>query len=132
MRLSLTLGMAVLAATVFAQSTVTGKITDEMGTGLPGVSILVKGTTNGTSTDNDGNFSLSVPSDATLVVSFIGYKSQEVMVNNRTRIDSAMLSRKTLRVVSGLASRRRSRGSGAPVCAIWRVRSQGFSLPEAR
>lgn len=57
---------------------------------LPGVSVLVKGTTNGTVTDVDGNYKLTVPENATLVFSFIGYKKQEVAVNNRSRIDVTM------------------------------------------
>jgi TonB-dependent starch-binding outer membrane protein SusC len=116
MRLSLTMGLALFAATVFAQNTVTGKVTDETGTGLPGVSILVKGTTNGTSTDNDGNFSLSVPPDATLVVSFIGYRSQEVMVNNRTTLDLTLepdLATLQEVVVTGYTTENRREVTGA-------------------
>lgn len=90
MRLGLTIGMVALTVTLFAQGTVTGTITDESGAGLPGVSILVKGTTNGTSTDNDGRFSLTVPADATLVISFIGYKTQEVAVGGRSVIDLSL------------------------------------------
>ena len=47
---------------------------------LPGVNVVVKGTTNGGITDLDGNFTLSVPADATLSVTYIGFKSQEVAV----------------------------------------------------
>lgn len=64
---------------------VSGKITDENGEPLPGASILEKGTTNGTSSDVDGNFSLSVMGqNSVLVFSFIGYASQEVPVGNQT------------------------------------------------
>jgi TonB-linked SusC/RagA family outer membrane protein len=69
---------------------VTGTITDENASPLPGVSILVKGTSNGTSTDNDGKYSLTTPPDATLVISFIGYKTIEVEVGNRTQVDLAL------------------------------------------
>lgn len=66
---------------------VSGKVTDESGP-LPGVSILVKGTETGTSTDGEGNYSLSnVPSDAILEVSFLGYLSREVPVDGREKID---------------------------------------------
>ena len=68
------------------QSTITGTVSDEMGP-LPGASVLVKGTTNGTQTDFDGNFTIDAPSDATLVISYIGYKSVEVRVDNQTTID---------------------------------------------
>ncbi len=69
-----------------AQSrTVTGKVTDENGGNLPGVNVLVKGTTNGTTTNADGQFSLTVPSgDATLVFSFIGFLTAEKPVGNQS------------------------------------------------
>ena len=50
---------------------------------LPGVNVVVKGTTNGGITDLDGNFTLSVPADATLSITYIGFKSQEVAVNGQ-------------------------------------------------
>ena len=69
---------------------ISGKITDENGQALPGASILEKGTTNGTITDSEGNYKLSAPEDATLVISFIGYLSQEVNVGGRTTINVQM------------------------------------------
>jgi len=69
------------------QTTITGKVTDDTG-GLPGVTVLLKGTSNGTSTDPTGNYSLNVAdASGTLVVSFIGYQTQEVAINNRTTIN---------------------------------------------
>lgn len=70
---------------------VSGTVTDENGAGFPGVNVLVKGTTTGTSTDTNGKFSLSVPDEnAVLVFSSIGYLSQEVTVGSRTSIDISM------------------------------------------
>ena len=70
------------------QRTVTGKVTDQNGEPLPGATVMVKGTTQGTITDAEGNYSLSnVPDDATLVFSFVGMETQEINVDNRTRID---------------------------------------------
>ncbi|MFI1772023.1 SusC/RagA family TonB-linked outer membrane protein [Thalassobellus citreus] len=72
------------------QSTITGVVTDggELGGPLPGVTVIVKGTSNGASTDFDGNFTLNnVDTNATLVFSYIGYKTQEVPVNNQTNIN---------------------------------------------
>jgi TonB-linked SusC/RagA family outer membrane protein len=70
------------------QKTITGKVTDSNGEPLPGATVMVKGTTIGTVTDADGNYSLSnVPDDATLVFSFVGMETQEINVGNRTRID---------------------------------------------
>ncbi len=73
------------------QRVVSGKITDSAGQPLPGVSIVIKGTTQGTVTDANGNYTLSnLPADATLVFSFVGMRTQEVFVGNRTSIDVLM------------------------------------------
>lgn len=71
----------------FAQSTISGLVKDQTGDPVPGANVFVKGTTNGTITDIDGKYSLTAPSDATLVFSFIGYTSQEVAVGGRTTIN---------------------------------------------
>lgn len=66
---------------------VEGRVIDENGEGLPGVSVLVKDTQSGVITDAEGNFSISIPSDdAILVFSFVGYISQEVVVGNRSNL----------------------------------------------
>ena len=72
--------------------TITGKVTDrETNQGLPGVAVLVKGTTVGTATDIDGNFSLNVPENAnTLQFKFIGYKTVERSIDNQATIDVVM------------------------------------------
>ncbi|MEQ9221764.1 MAG: TonB-dependent receptor [Cyclobacteriaceae bacterium] len=72
------------------QLSVSGTVTDENGEGLPGASILEKGTTNGTITDVDGNFSLNVPENAILTVSFVGYESIEVPLNGRSNLDISL------------------------------------------
>lgn len=70
------------------QKSVTGKVTDSTGGPLPGVSVVVKGTTTGTITDFDGNYTLAnVPTAGTLVFSFVGMKSQEVAVGGKTTIN---------------------------------------------
>ncbi len=70
------------------QLVVKGKVTDGQGEALPGVTVVVKGTTNGSITDFDGNYSLSeVPSDATLVFSFIGMRSKEIQIDGKTSIN---------------------------------------------
>ncbi len=63
-----------------------GKVTDENGEGMPGVTIQVQGTTDGTITDFDGNFTIMAEEDAILVFSFVGYLSKELPVNSRTQI----------------------------------------------
>lgn len=82
----------VVCVPVMAQQAVSGRVTSSGDDSpLPGVSILVKGTTTGTSTDADGRFSLAVPdNNAVLVLSFIGFAPQEITVGNRTNIDVQM------------------------------------------
>ncbi|GHA74858.1 SusC/RagA family TonB-linked outer membrane protein [Pontibacter akesuensis] len=71
--------------------TVTGTVTDENGDGLPGVTVLQKGTSKGTATGVDGTFTLpAVDSDATLIFSFIGYKTKEVPVEGRQTINTSI------------------------------------------
>ena len=74
-----------------AQSVITGTITasDEEG-GLPGVSILEKGTSNGTVTDLDGKFTIKVGSGSTLVISYIGYTTQEIVVGTQSTISAVL------------------------------------------
>ncbi|MFY0653205.1 MAG: TonB-dependent receptor [Cyclobacteriaceae bacterium] len=70
---------------------ISGKIVDENGQGLPGASVVEKGTTNGTTTNLDGEYNLAVPSsESILVISFVGYKTQELTVGSRSKIDLAM------------------------------------------
>lgn len=79
-------------AALAQEQTVSGKVTDnEDGSALPGVNILVSGTSTGTVTDAEGNYRISIPSpDATLLFSFIGYENQEVSVNGRSTINVSM------------------------------------------
>ncbi|WP_031530602.1 SusC/RagA family TonB-linked outer membrane protein [Dyadobacter crusticola] len=80
-----------LVNTAFAQDVeVTGKVTDTKGSGLPGVSITVKGSTKGANSDMDGNYSIAAPANSTLVFSFIGFTSKEVVVGNQSRIDISL------------------------------------------
>ena len=92
--LSMVLLMVLLSGMAFAQQkTITGKVTDESGAPVPGTTIIVKGTTTGIVSDMDGNYSLSVPATAkTLVFSFVGMKSQEILVGTLTTISVKMLS----------------------------------------
>ena len=71
---------------------ISGKVTDPSGVPLPGVSIVVKGTTTGTASNVDGNFELPVPPGSTLVFSSVGMKSQEIAVGNQTAIDVVLES----------------------------------------
>ncbi len=72
--------------TVF-QATVSGTVSDASGAVLPGASIVEKGTSNGTQSDFDGNYSINVSSNATLVISYVGFLSQEIAVGNSSIIN---------------------------------------------
>ncbi len=90
-KLSLILPALVMALQAQAQGTVTGKVTSqEDDSGIPGVNIIIKGTTNGTTTDIEGNYNLEVQSDAVLVFSSVGFVSEEAPVGNRSIIDLVM------------------------------------------
>ncbi len=73
------------------QKSVTGKVIDSGGSPLPGVSIVVKGTTHGTITDTNGNYSLpNIPADASIQFSFVGMKTKEVKVGEQSQLNMVM------------------------------------------
>lgn len=74
-----------------ANITVKGKVVDDKGEALLGATVQLKGTSTGTKTDLDGNFTLSVPSNGTLVISYVGYKKQEVAVDSKTKLGNIIL-----------------------------------------
>lgn len=81
----------LLSFSSFAQMTISGRVTEEGGEGLPGVTVLIKGTSTGTVSDIEGNYRISAPEDgAVLVFSFVGYVSQEEPVNGRQQIDISL------------------------------------------
>jgi len=105
-------------AQVLAQGVVvTGKVSGEAGEALPGVTVLLKGTNNGTATDASGSYSLTVPnSTGTLVFSFIGYTQQEVPIDNRTTVNVTLATdAKALEevVVIGYGTQRKSDVTGS-------------------
>ncbi|HYG18627.1 MAG TPA: TonB-dependent receptor [Ohtaekwangia sp.] len=92
--LSALLGLGTFAHAIAQETTVTGKVTSsEDGAPLPGVTVLLKGSSSGTTTDAEGVYRLSVPDlNGTLVFSFIGYAPQEVLIGSRTSIDVSLLT----------------------------------------
>lgn len=99
-----------------ANEDISGKVTDENGEALPGASVVVRGTINGTTTNLEGNYKLNVPEGAVLAVSFVGYKTQEVVVGNRSVIDVQMkLDAEQLEevVVVGYGTQKKSDVTGA-------------------
>lgn len=81
------------SAVVRQSREITGKVTDEDGSGLPGVSVVIEGTSGGTVTDNDGKFTITVPSDQTvLIFSFIGYVTQKITVGSLSVVDVSLVA----------------------------------------
>src|SRR5688500_10024647 len=80
--------LLLIAQAALAQTrTVTGTVTDDTGSPMPGVNVAVKRTTNGTTTDGKGSFSIEAGDDAILVASFIGYSTQEFKVGTLSKVD---------------------------------------------
>lgn len=97
---------------------ISGKVVDETGTGIPGVSVLEKGTSNGTTTDAQGDYKITVTENATLVFSFIGYSTEERLVGSLTTINiSLTASLETLSevVVVGYGTQKKSDITGSLV-----------------
>ena len=95
---------------------VTGKITDENGVPLQGASVKIKGSRVGTSTDNNGMFSLNVPDNGVLVISYVGFEGKEIAVGSRTEISiqlkpSAKIDEQVVVIGYGVANRRDLTGS---------------------
>jgi len=112
--------LALLPA--FAQNrTVTGKVTDEKGTPVANASVVVKGTTTGTNTDNDGNFSISVASAAkTLVISSLNFSPQEISITNKNAVSVSLKAANSnldevVVIAYGTQSRVRTTGASAKI-----------------
>lgn len=99
------------------QQQITGTVIDaETGTPIPGANVIEKGSTNGTTTDFDGNYTISVSPGATLVFSYIGFKDQEIQVEQQTEINATLSADVTALdeiVVIGYGTQKRSDLTGA-------------------
>lgn len=115
----------------FAQKTVSGNVKDDQGNGMPGVNVIVKGTSVGTTTDAAGAYSIAMNNDAnTLVFSFIGYATQEVEVGTRTSVDVTIVEdTRQLNevVVTALGIERDKKALGYSLTTV-----DGSNLTEAR
>lgn len=118
-------GLVLLSSISFAYAqdrTVTGKVTTaEDGGALPGANVQIQGTSRGTNTDAQGNYSINVPDNATLIFSFIGVESQQIKVGSQTTINVALRAdTKQLGevVVTALGSQREKRTLGYSVANV--------------
>ncbi len=104
---------------ITAQTQVRGTVVDDTGEPVIGATIQVKGTTQGTVTDLDGNFSLSAPTGGTLVISYVGYETQEVAVSSRVSVtlspDTQLLEEVVIVGAMGISRPPRSAGFGQSV-----------------
>ncbi len=106
----------------FAQRTVTGRVTTSTGSPLPGVTVLVQGTTTGSLTDADGRYTITVPNDqAVLRFSFVGYKEQSIAVGSQSTInvilEEALIQMDEV-VVTALGISRESKSLGYAVATV--------------
>jgi iron complex outermembrane recepter protein len=118
----LVLLLVTFSVTVLAQDvSVTGSLTASDGSALPGVSVLEKGTGNGTSTDADGKYTIRTRANATLIFSYIGFATQEIAVGNRTTIDVTLIEDITQLgevVVTAFGITREQRSLGYSVASV--------------
>src|SRR5688572_19131513 len=87
-KLLLSLFFLLFSLTIFGQTkTVTGTIRDDKGQPLAGATVTVKGSPGGTSTDANGNFSISAPENASLIISAVGTEAQEIQLKGQASVD---------------------------------------------
>jgi hypothetical protein len=121
--------LTVFAFSALAQRTVSGKVTDDNGESLPGVNVVIKGTTTGATTDLDGNYRLTVEDGATLVFSYVGFETQEIEVGARSIIDLTLGGVTELQevVVTALGIEKEARSIGYGIDVV-----EGAELTKAR
>lgn len=108
--------LAIAFPSLAQKITVTGHVSDEQGEDLIGATIIEKGTSNGTAADIDGNFTIEVPSNAVLTVSYVGYDPMDVHVNGQTHLNIVMKENATMlaeTVVIGYGSVKKSDATGS-------------------
>lgn len=110
----------LIYAVTYAQN-ITGIVSDDKGTKLPGVSVIVKGSSLGTTSDNTGRYTIHAPANATLVFSFVGFKTTEVKIAARTVIDVSMvMDNQNLGevIVTALGIKKQSRSLGYAATSV--------------
>ena len=109
-----------LSMSVMAQKTVTGNVSDNNGLPLPGATVVIKGTSSGTTTDFDGNFGVETNSGEVLVISYIGYITQELTVSDSATINVILESDQLLDevVITALGISREKKSLGYAVTEV--------------
>lgn len=129
-----TLSLMIVSVWGFAQDVViTGNVSDDNSLALPGATVLVEGTSNGVTTDFDGNYSISASVGDVLVFSFVGFDSKSVTVGNSQKINVSLNSSTELEevVVTGITSRDRKRlTSSAVVVSSELIEGVALSSPD--
>jgi len=123
-----------VTVTVAQESQVNGTVVDETGTPIPGVSVLLQGTTRGTTTDLDGKYTIEAPSSGVLIFSFIGYTTIEETVGNRSIVDVRLepdLSELEEVVVVGYGTQKKSQLTGA-ISSVGNKEIQELPITDAR
>ena len=105
---------------VMAQQEVLGNVSDKDGLPLPGATVVIKGTSSGTSTDFDGNFSIEVKSGETLVVSYVGYTTKEIIIGDYKSLSIILESDQLLDevVITALGISREKKSLGYAVTEV--------------
>ena len=103
-----------------AQSTVTGNVTDDQGVPLPGATVLEVGTSNGTTTDFDGNYSITVQDGASISASFVGYETTSSIVAGQDQINFSLEQGNQLEevIVTSLGIKREKQALGYAVSEV--------------
>lgn len=118
----ITLFIWLWSSVIFAQnSRITGMVTGEGKEALPGVNVLISGSSQGTVTDSEGKYALDAPANASLVFSFIGYVSQTINVGSRSVIDVQMMQESknlTEVVVTALGIKREAKTLGYATATV--------------
>lgn len=125
------LAFLLLPGLLLAQErTITGKVTDGNGNGLPGASIVIRQTNRGTTADAEGNFKLTVPSNATIIISSTGFKSQTINVGSTNEVQVKLeddVARLDEVIVTGLATSVKRRNLANTVATISNKQLQGVA-----
>ena len=130
-RLLLSIMLILVCTIMYAQSEITGTVVDEFGDGLYGTTVVEKGTSNGTVTDLDGNFTLKVAEGTTLVISFIGFETLEVPAKQGMKVTlKENTSELSEVVVTGYTTQRKADLTGAvSVVSVDEIAKQNENNP---